>query len=118
MEFAKKTLLGILPLSLLTAALASAQIISISSGDGQVAPQNFAAQAPMVAIVKSAQGQPLAVQGAPLEPVSPALQYYASSARGPSRCPIDSRRESCSEESNVVSSDPPRVASLPSPPET
>src|SRR5216683_333882 len=58
MQFSKKTLLGILAISLMTAAVASAQTISIFSGDGQVAPQNFAAQSPMVAVVKNFQGQP------------------------------------------------------------
>jgi uncharacterized protein (TIGR03437 family) len=58
MQFSKKTILGILAISLLAAASASAQTISIVSGDGQVAPQNFAAQNPMVAVVKNFQGQP------------------------------------------------------------
>src|SRR6266581_377147 len=58
MQFSKKTFLGILVISLLT-AVASAQTISVVSGDGQVAPQNFAAQSPMVAVVKNFQGQPV-----------------------------------------------------------
>ena len=37
MQFSKKTFLGILAISLMTAAVASAQTISIVSGDGQVA---------------------------------------------------------------------------------
>jgi len=59
MQFSKQTFLGILVISLLTTAVASAQTISILSGDGQVAPQNFAAQSPMVAVVKNFQGQPV-----------------------------------------------------------
>src|SRR5262249_18804466 len=58
MQFSKKTVPGILAVSLMTAATASAQTISILSGDGQVAPQNYAAQTPMVAVVKNFQGQP------------------------------------------------------------
>src|SRR5204863_1072903 len=59
MQFSKKTFLGILVISLLTTAVASAQTIAVVSGDGQVAPQNFAAQSPMVAVVKNFQGQPV-----------------------------------------------------------
>src|SRR6266568_1454374 len=58
MQFSKSILPGILSLCLMTAAVASAQTLSIVSGDGQVAPQNFAAQFPMVVVVKNAQGQP------------------------------------------------------------
>ena len=58
MQFSKKTFLGILVISLLTTAVASAQTIAVVSGDGQVAPQNFAAQSPMIAVVKNFQGQP------------------------------------------------------------
>src|SRR5207249_1745355 len=57
MQFSKKTFLGILAISLMAAA-GSAQTISIVSGDGQVTPQSFAAQNPMVVLVKSSQGQP------------------------------------------------------------
>src|SRR5439155_25038126 len=39
---------------------ASAQTISVLSGDGQIAAQNFAAQVPMVVVVKNVQGQPQA----------------------------------------------------------
>src|SRR5262249_23578513 len=54
----KTTLLAVFSVSLMTGAVASAQTISIVSGDGQVAAQNFAAQAPMVVLVRNAQGQP------------------------------------------------------------
>ena len=60
MQFSKSILPGILSLSLMAAAIASAQTLSIVSGDGQAAPQNFAAQFPMVVVVKNAQGQPQA----------------------------------------------------------
>src|SRR5437867_3263163 len=60
MQFSKTIPLAILAVSLMTAATASAQTISILSGDGQVAAQNFAAQAPMVVVVKNLQGQPQA----------------------------------------------------------
>src|SRR5882724_551292 len=57
MQVSKKIILGILSFSLI-AAVAPAQTISIVSGDGQVAPQNFQAQLPMTVVVKNAQGQP------------------------------------------------------------
>src|SRR5258708_12734105 len=60
MQFSKSILPGILSLCLMSAAVASAQTLSIVSGDGQAAPQNFAAQFPMVVVVKNAQGQPQA----------------------------------------------------------
>src|SRR2546423_7040641 len=60
MQFSKNILLGILAVSLMPAAASAQQTISIVSGDGQVAAQNFAAQAPMVVVVKNAQGQPQA----------------------------------------------------------
>src|SRR6266566_9572957 len=60
MQFSKRILLGIFSFSLMAAAVASAQTLSIVSGDGQVAAQNFAAQFPMVVVVKNFQGQPQA----------------------------------------------------------
>jgi uncharacterized protein (TIGR03437 family) len=60
MQFSKTIPLAMLAVSLMAAATASAQTISILSGDGQVAAQNFAAQAPMVVVVKNLQGQPQA----------------------------------------------------------
>src|SRR5262245_43586775 len=68
MQFSKNILLAILAVSLTTAATAPAQTISILSGDGQVAPQNFQAGADcpssttnkgcMIVVVRNAQGQP------------------------------------------------------------
>src|SRR5262245_45751042 len=70
MQFSKNIFLEVLVVSLITVATASAQTISIVSGDGQVAPQNFQAGAEcpssasstlkgcMVVVVKNAQGQP------------------------------------------------------------
>jgi uncharacterized protein (TIGR03437 family) len=60
MHFSKRLLPAILLLSLLTAGTASAQFISIVSGDGQVAAQNNQAQNPMVVVVRNSQGQPVA----------------------------------------------------------
>src|SRR5690242_19293520 len=58
MQFSKNILPGILLFSSLTAAVCSAQTISIVSGDGQVTPQNFATQTPFTVVVRNAQGQP------------------------------------------------------------
>src|SRR5262249_339360 len=68
MHFSKNILLAILAVSLTTAATAPAQTISIFSGDGQVAPQNFQSWAErppsptnkgcMIVVVRNAQGQP------------------------------------------------------------
>ena len=58
MQFSKIKFPGILVVSLMAVAIAPAQTISIVSGDGQIAPQNFAAQNPMVVVVKNFQGQP------------------------------------------------------------
>src|SRR5256885_234001 len=64
---AKKEFLGILALSLMTSAVASAQTISSVSCDGQVAPQGFIGGAPcpsgtelgcMIVVVKDFQGRP------------------------------------------------------------
>ena len=59
-----KRLPEILLLSLLSAGMASAQFISIVSGDGQVSTQNNVALNPMVVVVRNAQGQP--VPGTPV----------------------------------------------------
>src|SRR5579859_1702269 len=64
MHFSKRLLPEIVLLSLLTAGAASAQFISIVSGDGQVSTQNNAALNPMVVVVRNAQGQP--VPGTPV----------------------------------------------------
>jgi uncharacterized protein (TIGR03437 family) len=64
MHFSKRLLPEILFLSLLTAGGASAQFISIVSGDGQVVTQNNVPQNPMVVVVRNAQGQP--VPGTPV----------------------------------------------------
>src|SRR5713226_6822527 len=58
MQFSKIVLPGILVFSSLTAAVCSAQTLSIVSGDGQVTPQNFATQTPFTVVAKNAQGQP------------------------------------------------------------
>src|ERR1700736_3990029 len=62
MDFSKRLLPGIILLSLMTAGVASAQFISIVSGDGQVSTQNNPALNAMVVVVRNAQGQPLAGQ--------------------------------------------------------
>jgi uncharacterized protein (TIGR03437 family) len=59
MHFSKKILPEILVLSVLTAGAASAQFISIVSGDGQVTTQNNVPAHPLVVLVSSAQGQPV-----------------------------------------------------------
>ena len=59
MHFSKRVLPEILLLSVLTAGGASAQIVSIVSGDGQVVTQNNVPQNPMVVVVRNAQGQPI-----------------------------------------------------------
>ena len=64
MHFFKKIFPELLLLSILTAGAASAQFISIVSGDGQVVTQNNIPQNPMVVVVRNAQGQP--VPGAPV----------------------------------------------------
>jgi uncharacterized protein (TIGR03437 family) len=64
MHCSKRLLPEILLLSLLTAGGASAQFISIVSGDGQVTTQNNVPQNPMIVVVRNAQGQP--VPGTPV----------------------------------------------------
>ena len=64
MHFSKRLLPEILLLSVLTAGGASAQFISIVSGDGQVTTQNNPPANPMVVVVRNAQGQP--VPGTPV----------------------------------------------------
>src|SRR6266566_343681 len=44
----------------ITARLATAQTLSIVSGDGQVAPQNFQLPSPLVVMARNASGQPMA----------------------------------------------------------
>ncbi len=64
MDFSKRLLPELLLLSILTAGGASAQFISIVSGDGQVTTQNNVPANPMVVVVRNAQGQP--VPGTPV----------------------------------------------------
>jgi len=64
MHFLKRLLPEFLLLSLLTAGGASAQFISIVSGDGQIVTQNNVPQNPMIVVVRNAQGQP--VPGTPV----------------------------------------------------
>src|SRR4051794_39344477 len=58
MYFSRKLYLAIFLITLAMAGAASAQTISIVSGDGQLTPQ-FQVQDPMVVVVKDAQGKPL-----------------------------------------------------------
>src|SRR5437762_928891 len=59
MHLFKRLIPEILLLSMLTAGTASAQFISIVSGDGQVVTQNNVPQNPMVVVVRNSQGQPI-----------------------------------------------------------
>src|SRR6266481_4488173 len=52
-------LLTLLFFCAITARLATAQTLSIVSGDGQVAPQNFPLPSPLVVVAKHASGQPM-----------------------------------------------------------
>src|SRR5207248_2916278 len=58
MQFSKSIFLAILSISLMTGAAASAQTISVLSGDGQVLAQNSFPSTPMTVLVRNAQGQP------------------------------------------------------------
>ena len=59
MHLFKRLIPEILLLSMLTAGTASAQFISIVSGDGQVVTQNNVPQNPMVVVVRNSQCQPI-----------------------------------------------------------
>src|SRR5258708_1877051 len=49
----------VLRLALVVTVIASAQSLSVVSGDGQVAPQNFQLPSPLVVMAKNASGQPV-----------------------------------------------------------
>lgn len=60
MHLSKKLHLEFLLVSVIAISAASAQTVSIVSGDGQVAVQNNIAQSSMVVVVRNFQGQPVA----------------------------------------------------------
>jgi len=47
-------------LASLTSLVATAQILSVVSGDGQLAAQNFQLPSPLIVVAKNAAGQPMA----------------------------------------------------------
>src|SRR4051794_18839737 len=53
----KMKMLALMAFCAMTARLAPAQILSLVSGDGQVAPQNFQLPTPLVVVAKNASGQ-------------------------------------------------------------